>query len=74
MPRGGKRPGTGARKGNFNALRSGNHSVRLVAVYFAMLEHPDKRALAAWLFDDGVLRRDRPFDRRRDLPAAIDLL
>lgn len=45
MPRGGKRPGAGAPKGNFNHLQRGNDSVRLRMVYLALLAYPDKRTL-----------------------------
>ena len=33
MPRGGKRPGAGAPKGNFNGITTGNYSARLVMVH-----------------------------------------
>jgi hypothetical protein len=32
MPRGGRRPGAGAPKGNFNAVTTGNNSMRLLLV------------------------------------------
>ena len=39
MPRGGKRPGAGAPKGNLNALKHGRHSAQLqqLAVTLALL-------------------------------------
>jgi hypothetical protein len=43
MPRGGRRPGAGAPKGNFNAVRSGLRSRRMVMVYMALLEILEKR-------------------------------
>jgi hypothetical protein len=33
MARGGKRPGAGAPRGNFNGVKSGNHSKRMLAVF-----------------------------------------
>ena len=59
MPRGGKRPGAGAPKGNFNAVRSGNRSKRMLMVYLAMVKHPDKLALAHELLAQGLIHRPR---------------
>ena len=53
MPRGGKRPGAGAPKGNFNGVRSGNHSSRMLMVYLAIVNHPGHRALARDLYEHG---------------------
>ncbi len=53
MPRGGKRPGAGAPKGNFNAVRSGNHSSRMLLVYLALLNHRDRKAVAWELYERG---------------------
>ncbi len=36
MPRGGKRPGAGAPRGNTNAVKTGRHSVRLRAIAKAL--------------------------------------
>ena len=47
MPRGGKRPGAGARPGNTNSLRNGLYSGRVRAVTLA-LEHMRPEALAAF--------------------------
>ena len=41
MPRGGKRPGAGAPKGNLNALKTGGRSVRLKAVLSALAQMPE---------------------------------
>ena len=65
MPRGGRRPGAGAPKGNFNGLRTGLHSPRVRAAIRAIVadpvlwralhrlnadpEAPRRRARAAWL-------------------------
>lgn len=48
MPRGGRRPGAGALKGNFNAARTGKHSRRVLLTYLRLLEYlanEDKDAL-----------------------------
>jgi hypothetical protein len=67
MPRGGRRPGAGARKGNTNALKSMNHSTRARLVYELLLIHPDKRLLGQILVDNGLSlpRKFTPRDRRR---------
>ncbi len=43
MPRGGRRPGAGAPKGNMNALKSGRYSQRLKDVLAAMSQVPEIR-------------------------------
>src|SRR3990172_4201371 len=53
MPRGGRRPGAGAPKGNFNAVRSGNHSRRMLMVYLALINHPDRCAVGMELYRAG---------------------
>ncbi len=53
MPRGGKRPGAGAPKGNFNAVRSGDYSSRMLMVYLALVKHPDHKSLAWDLYEHG---------------------
>lgn len=40
MPRGGRRPGAGAPKGNFNGLRTGLHSPRVLAAIKAAVTDP----------------------------------
>jgi hypothetical protein len=57
MPRGGKRPGAGAPRGNFNAVTRGNNSERLIAVYVLATLHPDQHALAHELIDARVITR-----------------
>ena len=42
-PRGGRRPGAGAPKGNLNALRTGTRSKQLKAVVLALLIVPQTR-------------------------------
>ncbi len=44
MPRGGKRPGTGAPKDSFNGVRSGNHSSSMLRPPRRSLNHPAKNA------------------------------
>jgi len=73
MPRGGKRPGAGAPKGNFNALRSGNFSSRMLMVYLAVVNHPDHKTLARDLFEHGFF----PPPRKRfnkDIRGLVDYL
>lgn len=53
MPRGGRRPGAGAPRGNFNGYKTGNHSKRMLAVFIALVNHPDKKALAMDLYEHG---------------------
>ncbi len=43
MPRGGRRPGAGAPRGNLNALRTGNRSKQLRALVFALMLVPQTR-------------------------------
>ncbi len=45
MPRGGKRPGAGAPRGNTNAVKTGRHSVRLRAIAKALSTVPEIRDL-----------------------------
>ena len=45
MPRGGRRPGAGAPRGNLNALRGGGRSRRLQIVLAALLSEPEIRML-----------------------------
>ena len=49
MPRGGRRPGAGAPKGNMNALKSGRYSPRFNAVRTALSQHPAVQAYLAAL-------------------------
>ena len=45
MPRGGKRSGAGAPKGNLNAVKTGQYSVRLRAIARALSDVPQVRDL-----------------------------
>ncbi len=45
MPRGGKRPGAGAKPGNLNALKDGRHSPRFRQLLLALLALPEFRTL-----------------------------
>ena len=45
MPRGGKRPGAGAPRGNTNAVKTGRHSARLRAIAKALSAVPEIRDL-----------------------------
>ena len=55
MPRGGRRPGAGAPRHNFNAMRSGNFSRRAAVVLAAIHAHQDWHALALDLQSAGFL-------------------
>ncbi|MGD0765699.1 MAG: hypothetical protein ABR978_05275 [Dehalococcoidia bacterium] len=57
MPRGGRRPGAGAPRGNLNALRTGAHSKQLSATIGALLSVPETRGVMLALIDQK--RRDR---------------
>ncbi len=56
MPRGGRRRGAGAPKGNLNGLRNGRHSPRVLALTQRLLDEPDLRTLLRVL-SQGSLRR-----------------
>lgn len=58
MPRGGRRPGAGAPKGNLNGLRSGRNSLRFQSVLAAMLGNKEIRGV--------LLRLRETDDRSRD--------
>ncbi len=58
MPRGGRRPGADAPKGNMNALKSGRYSPRFNAVRTALSQHPEIQAYLA------ALRRQQPRTKR----------
>ena len=45
MPRGGKRPGAGAPKGNHNALKTGRHSKRFREAMSNLINTPEFRAI-----------------------------
>jgi hypothetical protein len=49
MPRGGKRPGAGAPKGNLNALKHGRHSTQLLAFTYLLLRSPAGRKIMSRL-------------------------
>jgi hypothetical protein len=59
MPRGGKRPGAGAPRGNFNGFRTGKHSVRLDLLYVALKSITDYKALAHELHHAGFFLAPR---------------
>ena len=72
MPRGGKRPGAGAPKGNLNALKSGRYSQRLNHLFFALAQVPELR-----YFLHEVRRRQLRQERqaaRLARKAILDLL
>jgi hypothetical protein len=54
MPRGGRRPGAGARKGNTNAMTNMNHSPRARVLFRLFLACPDKRPIMELLMANGI--------------------
>ena len=68
MPRGGRRPGAGAPKGNFNGLKSGRRNERLEMIAAAMIACPDRRALYVELRRLGFYRPDGSIDTKRSAP------
>jgi hypothetical protein len=59
MPRGGKRPGAGAPKGNLNALKTGSRSQQLNTVIEALLASPTIRRVMLKLVQQDVRRNQR---------------
>ncbi len=59
MPRGGKRPGAGAPKGNLNAVKAGRYSPRLQAIAKALAADPEVNA-----FLMGFQRRQKRNQRK----------
>ncbi len=53
MPRGGRRPGAGAPKGNFYAVKSGTSSRRMRLAFAALLAVPEYRHLVRFLLTSG---------------------
>jgi hypothetical protein len=53
MQRARRRPG--APRGNVNAVKTGNHSRRMLLVALYIAEHPDPRALARELHEAGFI-------------------
>ena len=49
MPRGGKRPGAGAPRGNYNGLKHGRYSPRILAAYTWLLANPEFQAISTVL-------------------------
>ena len=66
MPRR-RRPGAGAPKGNWNAVRTGNHSIRMRRVFAATMALPDKTYIGYILLAAGLWRstpgHKNPIDR-----------
>ena len=69
MPRGGKRPGAGAPRGNLNALKTGSRSKQLNDVIEALLASPTIRRLMLKLVQQDV-RRDKRFQQA--IADAVD--
>jgi hypothetical protein len=71
MPRGGRRPGSGARKGNTNAMTNMNHSPRARVLFRLFLACPDKRPLMELLMANGINIHHRLSPRELRLAVAI---
>ena len=71
MPRGGRRPGAGARKGNTNALKNGAKSARLRQLSLALNFHPHRVHIYLVGLELGALPK-RPADL--DPAKAVRLL
>ena len=71
MPRGGKRPGAGGKKGNMNAFRHGRYSGQLDILAEALVRVPELReALAA----AGRARRRQEREARRTAATILHVL
>ncbi len=66
MPRGGRRPGAGAKAGNMNALKSGHHSPRVQRLIALLVSVPETRAALL-----ALARRQRAQRRRAERTAAL---
>jgi hypothetical protein len=65
MPKGGRRPGSGGPKGNANALKTGEHSIRGQVVVTAMRSHPNARELLRLALIVGLSEPTGRFDPAR---------
>ena len=72
MPRGGRRPGAGAPKGNMNGFRNGARCLRARLVYGALIAHPNQRAVAFALRDAGFYRPPAHGEPSRTNPYVFD--
>ena len=75
MPRGGRRPGAGAPKGNFNAFQGARNSARaeIVVQRMLLLDKDEQRELAYALRDAGFLVP--PHNRfNKDVRGAVEFL
>ena len=72
--RGGRRPGAGAPKGNYNALRTGKQSHRMRAVMNALLLEPEEsyQSMAGALYAAGFAKPYTKFTG--DLRGVVDFL
>ena len=67
MPRGGRRPGAGAPKGNVNALKSGTRSPRVMAIMEALAHDEESRLVLTHL----AARGEAKAGRVRELAGAL---
>lgn len=70
MPRGGRRPGAGAPKGNWNALSSGGRSKRLRALVLSLRDDPHFMAVYRLLKAAAGRQQGR---RAKTLQSLLDL-
>lgn len=66
MPRGGRRPGAGARPGNMNALKHGRNSQLVQTLLAALAAHPTTREALI-----RMARRQRARQREAERTAAV---
>jgi hypothetical protein len=71
MPRGGFRPGGGARKGNANALKNGANSKRLQKLLIVFRSHPNVREIYRIGLIQGVIF---PAPQPPDLAKLVEVL
>jgi hypothetical protein len=74
MPRGGRRRGAGARKGNFNAMRGAHYSQRAWIVLFRLMTEPDQRAVGFDLLKAGLLKPPPDFFDPKDTRRVVEFL
>ena len=73
MPRGGRRPGAGAPRGNLNALKNGTRSRHLRTLIIALMAFPQTRAALLHLRAKGAPTCNNAQQRRLDrLQRAVN--
>ena len=72
MPRGGKRQGAGAPKGNLNALKHGEYSERLFAFIYLLASTPTGRRILTALLQDDTLVVEPLHRTARDMARLVE--